>query len=268
MAAMPDDRLADVLALGEQLAALDEAGVALDLGFAPGPLRPQLDVLADQLSRRIGGTESLTDVFADPALQAPAGYRQLLGAWLSGADLSSALESRRVVCASREAHRSRMSLGLFYPVLVAVLACVGVATMCRYLLPIFESTYAQLNEPVSAAVSRLQWVRASAPLWLVLALVALVGGVLWARHGFAGWRVVPAREKSNPPLLAWATTSGSAGDLQAVDDFYDGLDRRRSNRWTTYGPLLAVVFIGGGATLLYCLTLFLPLVELLGRLAS
>jgi type II secretory pathway component PulF len=306
---MEEVRLEDVLALGEQLAALDEAGVPLALGLGR-PIRPAIERLNASISRRVGSQSPLAEVVASPDLDIPEGYRRLLSEWIASGDLCSALDSRRDLGQRRESYERRMTIGLFYPAMVAVLAACGVAGMAWWLLPVFESTYAQLNEPVSDSVARLQWLRETTPVWLPLVAVAMVFGVLWLRHSPAirvtsssrplgpacRQRLARASEDAAglvdagvatpeamriagltnpdgkagyklPPLLAWAGQSGSAGDLRAVGSVYEDLARLGADRVTTYAPMLALVVVGGGAILLYALSLFMPLIELLKRLA-
>lgn len=306
---MEEVRLEDVLALGEQLAALDEAGVPLVLGLRH-PIRPAIERLNASISRRVGSRSHLVEVVASPDLDIPEGYRRLLSEWVAGGDLGAALDSRRDLGQRRESYERRMTIGLFYPAMVAVLAACGVAGMAWWLLPVFESTYQQLNEPVSGSVARLQWLRETTPVWLPLVAVAMVLSVLWLRHipairvtsssrplgpacrqrlarasedaaglvdagvttpeamhiagltspnGKAGYKL--------PPLLAWAGQSGAAGDLRAVGSVYEDLARLGADRFTTYAPMLALVVVGGGAILLYALSLFMPMIELLKRLA-
>lgn len=305
--AMEEVRLDDVLALGEQLAALDEAGVPLELGFRR-PVRPAIERIGAALTRRTNQGQTLAEAIASPELDAPEGYRRLVAEWTAGADLTTALESRRELGSRSDSYRGRMTLGLFYPAMITLLACIGAAVMARCLTPIFESTYEQLNEPVGQAVTRLQWLRETTPVWLLLAAAAVVLGVLWLRRSPALWvtrssrplgpasRSRLARASGDaadlvesgvaapealrlaglgggngrmklPPLLSWAQQNAAPDNLRAVGDVYEDMAQLGTDRFTTYAPMLALVVIGGGATLLYALTLFGPLVELLERLA-
>jgi type II secretory pathway component PulF len=76
-----------------------------------------------------------------------------------------------------------------------------------------------------------------------------------------------------PPFLHWLITrrqeqEGLVSALRAASDMY----HRRAvaiTEWIKVSfPVLAAVFIGGGATLLYTLSIFYPLTELLRRLAD
>jgi general secretion pathway protein F len=75
-----------------------------------------------------------------------------------------------------------------------------------------------------------------------------------------------------PPLLRWALldseqTTGRVCALKTAADVYRRAATRRQNRLRIVLPLLVAVLIGGTATLLYGLALFVPVIELLRGLA-
>jgi type II secretory pathway component PulF len=75
-----------------------------------------------------------------------------------------------------------------------------------------------------------------------------------------------------PPLLRWALlhssqTTGMAAALRMAARFYRDSAQRRTQRIQIAAPLVACVVIGGAATLLYGLALFIPLVEMFRQLA-
>ncbi len=233
--------------LDELLASLDEAGVALDLGFAPGPLGERLSVDDEQ----------------------PAAYRRLVAEWNSSDGAAGALESAldRILLPAKQHsdYAKRMAIGLAYPALLATLACGVAAAMGYTLLPLFESTYEQLHEPVGPAVARLQILRTLTPLWLVAVPLALAYGVNWVKQSD---RRQPAEGPVRWTRLAeWAERSGNDDDRRAVANLQAHRAYRRVWRRTIYWPLIALVVVGGGATLLLGLALFEPMIELLYRLA-
>lgn len=228
--------------LDEFLAALDEAGVALDLGFAPGPVREQLHQDAET----------------------PDPYRQLVAEWKAGEDPARALDRVLQPAQEHKDYSRRMLSGLAYPAAVATLACVIAATMGFTLLPLFESTYEQMNEPVGPAVARLQVLRTLTPLWLVAVPAAIAYGVRWAQRSDDRRPPTPSRSTR---LAEWALRRGSDEDRRVVAELEANRARQRVWRRTTYWPLAALVVVGGGATLLLGLALFEPILELLYRLA-
>jgi hypothetical protein len=125
--------------------------------------------------------------------------------------------------------------------------------------------YRQVHETPGPAAARLTRIEQTAPLWLVVVPAAVVAGAWWLRREPRAWFAGPSRRPR--PLATWAAQTGDPADMRAVESLYASLSREGADRWTLYGPLVATVVVGGGATLLYALTLFTPLVELLGRLS-
>lgn len=73
------------------------------------------------------------------------------------------------------------------------------------------------------------------------------------------------------PLVRWMMTAGESGSdlvtaLRRGADLLLARARRQSDLFQSLTPILAIVVIGGGAALVYGLTVFGPLVELLDRL--
>lgn len=76
-----------------------------------------------------------------------------------------------------------------------------------------------------------------------------------------------------PPLLHWAMwQSDSAIDrasaLRAVAGVYRASARRRMARWRAIAPIILCLLVGGAATLLYGLALFLPIIQMLQGLSG
>jgi type II secretory pathway component PulF len=76
-----------------------------------------------------------------------------------------------------------------------------------------------------------------------------------------------------PPFLRWALlhsegTTGRAAALRMAASVYRDGARHRQQRLRVLAPLVMAVVLGGGATLLYGLALFVPLVNLLRGIAS
>jgi general secretion pathway protein F len=76
-----------------------------------------------------------------------------------------------------------------------------------------------------------------------------------------------------PPFLRWAllqpaSSTDTPTSLRMAARWYREAARRRSDRIRIVTPLVACAVLGGGATLLYGLALFAPVVDLLWRLAS
>ena len=76
-----------------------------------------------------------------------------------------------------------------------------------------------------------------------------------------------------PPFLRWAllgseATTGRSAALRMAAGIYSQSAASRQEQMRLVAPIVACVIIGGGATLLYGLALFVPVVELLQALGS
>lgn len=310
---MAERGLQDLIALHEQLATLDEAGVRIDLGVPPGRVRIWVTQLGQEMAGGVGRGDSLEDTLRSEESEATPAYRRLATAWLAGAELDDLLSSS---CrnARLDAETQRLSAGLLYPVLIALAAFVGLAAMVHFVLPHVEAAYADLDEPVGGGIALLQSVRKALPLIAIvvpLVLAAVVYGVFHAkpprltghsrevgvaaRARFARATEVAgelidagmptgealqqvglpdpnAPHRRLPPLINWAISSiderpAAADDLHAIGTLYTGMATRGARRFATLTPAVACVVIGGGATLVYALALFVPVVEMLWTFA-
>jgi type II secretory pathway component PulF len=76
-----------------------------------------------------------------------------------------------------------------------------------------------------------------------------------------------------PPFLRWALwhsegTVGRERALRMAVGIYEHLAQRRADRLRIALPIVTCALVGGGITLLYCLALFVPVVEMLRAVAS
>ena len=294
---VPPDRLPSLIALNEHLAALAEAGVPVDTGLSPRTARNELDKISTELSRRTSGGASLREALESPSLEAPPAYRALALEWLRGADLAQVLENHRLAALSGEQRKASAKIGYFYPVLVALLAFFGIVGACFFVLPIFESLHSDMQTDPGTGVVWLSAVREWLPTWGWVVPLLILSVFVWAvsrtprqpvrsrlaRSGQTAASLIEgglshdeARElaKHNskrplPPLLGWALSEDQSQPekLRIVSRLYDKLADRRALRTATITPLVVSVLLGGGATLLFGLALFFPVVELLWALA-
>ncbi|MEO0529607.1 MAG: type II secretion system F family protein [Planctomycetota bacterium] len=304
--------LDDLIALHEQLATLDESGVPLDLGVSSGRVRILVSQVGQQIADRVGRGESLRE--AVQSADTPSAYQRVAAAWLSDASLDSVLTcARRSV--SLDTETRRLTAGLIYPVVVTVLACVGLAVMVSLVLPHIEAAYADMEKPVGRGIAGLQTVRATIPVWAVAVPVALVVGVFAAYRAKAPRATSKSRDVGVTARAQFARASHLAGDLLAAgvkpgealqqagvaaepkpaqrlpamlewlrrsvterpaawDDahtigwLYDLMAKRGARRFATLTPALACIVVGGGATLVYAMALFVPLIEMLWAIAE
>lgn len=298
---MSEDPVNQFAAVSSYLVALDRAGVGLD----PEVTGERLSSAMTAINRAL-----LTGTPLETALREHSPgptYGRIVSNWLAGGELSQLLESTRATTLHEQTRRQRLTGRLAYPVLVAVLACVGLGWMLHTVLPLVESAHADLHQPVRTGVAWLQTLRSAAPIWLWAVPVLLLAGLYGiqrlrpirltrasrevgshARSRLAstcdaaatlldaGVEPVSALRLANtpqavPPLLSWAREAApkrtaDAEDFRAIAGTYRDLAARGAERSTKLAPVLACVLIGGGATLLYGLALFVPVVELLWAL--
>ncbi|MEM8864436.1 MAG: type II secretion system F family protein [Planctomycetota bacterium] len=299
---MPDEQAAKFVALNTQLVALDEAGVPLDVGAHGSELRRQLD----EASRVVSAGGAIEQAIAEPAAP-PAYRRLVtewlggadLGDLLaaSGSVASQDDDYRRQITiglAYPIAVATAACIGLAVMVHTVFPTIESVYTDLQE--PV--SGGAALLQTVRRSAPIWVW---AAPLLLVAGVVGVRHWqpLRWTRRSYrpgpkarsklaqvchevassleAGMRGEQVAElvdtpEPTPPLFAWARQAMPAGDAQAKDfraigSTYQSLAQRSARRWSSFLPLAACVIVGGGATLLYGLALFVPIVELLWTLA-
>lgn len=304
-------KIADLLALNQQLVALDAVKVRLGVGVQGGELSRRLNLLKEELPRRVAAGDSSEQILEFLAITVSPSYRGLIEEWLVGADLTASLDRHRAAAEAASSVHRTLAYRLAYPVFVAILACLGLALMGHTTLPVVEATYSDLREPVGSGVAWAQQLRSTSFVWVWGLPIALFAGLFWVRRdrpwrrtgtktptrnqcakvsyslasllrsGLSQGVAMPlaassgglAAKSHRPPLLAWAEAgsstedAASASDFIAIGDFYRNLAQRKVRRSTTLAPIVACVVLGGGATLIYALALFVPVVDLLWTLA-
>jgi general secretion pathway protein F len=129
----------DVTALNEQLAALVEAGVPLDVGLGQPDL-PAAKALARinaTVVRRVSRGESLEEALQGDEQDVPASYRSLVHGLRTG-NLSAALDGSHRVAESVVDARYALESAFVYPLIVCLLAFAGLIGFCLFLVPTLE----------------------------------------------------------------------------------------------------------------------------------
>jgi general secretion pathway protein F len=343
--------LDDFIAFNEQIAALVDAGVPLDVGLSQldKPAAKELERINATVVRRVNRGETLAEALDDGDQNMPAAYCSMVQLGLQSGDLSAALDGSGRVAESIDESRFTLELALIYPLIVGILAYVGLIGFSLFLVPTLEGMHETMRVAPGRGLRVLQLVRDTLPYWIAIPPVTLV--VLFAHwrraesqrttagleartfmrwlpgvrrivfqeraarfagslaelldnqaalsdalaiagdsSGDAGLRVGaklladatrqdqwPADDSSIalrfPPFLRWAiwhseATTGRVRALQIAEQIYDETSRRHGERLRTVAPMIALVLLGGTVTLLYCLALFVPMVEMLHALAK
>jgi general secretion pathway protein F len=342
--------LDDFLALNEQLAALIDAGVPLDMGLPEQrtSAAEQLKRINATIVRRVHRGESLDEALEGDDAEIPATFRSAMQFGLRTGKISETLDTSVQVAESVDDSRFTIETAFIYPLIICVIAYLGLIGFSLYLVPTLDEMYTSLNLTPGPGLRVLHLVRETLPYWAIILPIVLLAAVsLWSRakrrattgNVFTGpprWlpgtsqtlfqercsrfaaslaalldnqvpfqeAVVIAGEASGdanlieganslaaadqrshlpaddgpiamqfPPFLRWAiwhadATIGRARALEIAARMYREAAARRAERLRTFAPMVVLVLVGGTVTLLYGLTLFIPVVELLRTLAS
>ena len=344
---MDHDRLDQVLALNNQLAALADAGVPVDVRHdrAGESMTATLQRLGASVALRAGRGHSISSEIADnPDL--PRGYRCAMQAGLQSGHLPLALEG---LCGQVEAESElRTSIGrsLIAVIVIVSLAYLGFALLCLHVSPTMEGMVDQLGKEPDPSIRLLAACRQGFAYWAPLPPLLMIGiFLLWRRGGRAtggratgGWgRLRHARRTKNsvrnahfaellaamvekglpladglrlasgmigdapmveaaevladnaergepadprqhdlrglPPLLRWTLTQGPCDQplaplLRFAADTYRQTATRQVDLWRIVIPAIATLLLAGPIVLVYGLSLFIPLVDLLETVAE
>ncbi len=177
--------LDDLMTVNEELTALVDAGVPLELDL-PGrgaELATNYARLSATLGRRISHGMTLAGALSKSGDDIPRTYRSLMLLGLQHDQLNLALDSSRALAKADDDSRFTIRAGLIYPCIVICLAYLGTIACLLWLLPLMVSTYDEPGMQLGRWLRTLEMLRASLPYWVFVppALVALV--VVWR-----GWR--------------------------------------------------------------------------------
>ncbi len=186
-AALSIDQL---VALGEEIAALARAGVPLESGLAeigremPGGLRERFAGVADSLVRG----ESIDRALADPRIGFSPVAQGVIAAGMRSNRLAAAIEGLVNSARLRADLRRLTGLALIYP-LALVLVAYGLLWLNLFhIAPEIVESYYEVGSPPPGWLVQLERLRAI-PAWLCcippVALVAVVGWC-WVQTGKVG----------------------------------------------------------------------------------
>jgi type II secretory pathway component PulF len=339
--------LDDFRAWNDQLSALVQAGVPLDIGIqsSDADLADRLKSITTTVTRRVNRGESLTEALEDDDPQISSTYRSLAQLVLHSGNPDAALEGSTRVAEAIDDSRYSLRAAFIYPLILCGFAFVGLLIYCRSFVPSLAGIYQSLQLGPSAGLRALETLQQLQPYWIILPLFLLFAWLVWrwragprhaistSRVGVARWlpfvsrtlfyeecavfanslaallergtsfedslrltadtchdtrladaaRTLPApateqtTESSNaaaqfPPFLRWAILESEPNfhrprALRMAAELYQHTASRRREQFRVVAPIVVCVVIGGGVTLLYGLSLFVPMVELLRTLA-
>lgn len=187
--------LDELVALGDEIAALIRAGVPLDQGLAglgydlPG----RTGRLTRSLAERLGRGESLADALSAERGALPASYHALIEAGQAAGRLPAALESL-----SRTARRladveQSIKVAMVYPLTVMMVAYTLSVAFLVYMSPFFHKFAVSVDPALGVWLQRLVWLGETAQWWVAVVPVCIVllVGLAAVRPGtllHSGWR--------------------------------------------------------------------------------
>jgi type II secretory pathway component PulF len=200
--------LDDLIALGDEMAALARSGVPLERGLLnlgqeiPG----RLGRLARELGERASRGESLTQVMAAQPEVFPQIYRVVVEAGLRAGRLSVALEGLTASARRLAEMRRIIGLAIVYPLAVLLLAHGLFVFFVLHVAPELQTAYAELRARPNRLLDWFVAIGDSAHIWgpAVPVIVLLFAG-LWWRHSGRALLVHPGRAGR---LLGWVPWMG------------------------------------------------------------
>jgi type II secretory pathway component PulF len=173
---MDSASLDDIIAFNEQLAALTEAGISLDLALVGRhPSAEQaLKRIQYTVTRRVNRGETLEEALEGEEEDVPASYRSLLQQGIRSGDFSEALIGSSRVAESLDESRHAMASACVYPLILCALAYIGLIGFCWYLVPVWQEMYQSASLTPGPGLRILQTVKDTLPYWVAVPPVLLI----------------------------------------------------------------------------------------------
>jgi type II secretory pathway component PulF len=173
---MESASLDDIIAFNEQLAALAEAGIPLDLAVVGRHqyTAQALKRIQSTVTRRINRGESLEEALEGEEEDVPASYRSLLQQGIRSGDFSNALDGSNRVAASLDESRQTLASAFIYPLILCTLAYIGLIGFCVYLVPVWQGMYHSASLSPGPWLRNLQTLQETLPYWVAIPPVLLI----------------------------------------------------------------------------------------------
>lgn len=213
--------LDDFMALNDQLAALLQAGVPVEVGLGQGGRDPTatLQQINASVARRVSQGTSLSDALNnDDAV--PSAYRGLIQVGLQSGNLADALSGHCRLAQSVEGTRHAVWQGLLYPLIVCCLAYAGLIALCMLFVPVLEDLYLTLQMQPGLGLSVLQGLRDTLPVWVAVPPAILLIALIWALSVRSSQSTASMPTTSAP---SWLPGMSQAIYWQRCANFADGL---------------------------------------------
>jgi general secretion pathway protein F len=176
--------LDDFMALNDQLAALVQAGVPLDIDLArrAADTPETLEKINALVARRVSQGATLAEAIDEDNKVVTPAYRCLMQLGLQTGSLPAALSGSNRFAASVEESWHSVALALLYPAIVCCLALVGLAGFCLFLVPILQNTYQSMRVADGPGLEILLILCGTLPYWIGIVPLMLLALVVWNRR--------------------------------------------------------------------------------------
>ncbi|MEX2316005.1 MAG: type II secretion system F family protein [Pirellulales bacterium] len=180
--------LDDFMAMNEQLAALVKAGVPIDVGLAGGNPAQSLEKINAAVARRVSRGASLADALEGELPAIPITYRRMAQLGMQSGELSETLDGPHRLAESVDDSRQALRLAFFYPLLVCILAYLGLVAWRLYFVPTLKGMYESMRAKPGWSLHVLQILSDSdaLPYWIAIPPSALLLLIAW--QYYARWR--------------------------------------------------------------------------------
>lgn len=174
--------LKDLALLTRQLATMVGAGVSIlrALSIVRDQIdNPKLKRTVGEIATKVEGGTALSDALEEFPLVIPPIMVHLVRAGETGGFLDRSLV---MVADNFEAEtklRGKVKAALTYPVVVLIVALLGVAAMLIFIVPVFEKMFADLGSSLPAPTQLLVNLSHAMPIVLPIALVAGIAFAIW-----------------------------------------------------------------------------------------
>lgn len=178
--------LEQLAALNDEIAALVQAGVPLELGLRElgADAGGRLSEISTLLAARMGAGATLVEALRAEEFRLPAMYVTVVEAGLRSGRLPAALEAVSNFARELVDLRRQLGLALVYPVMVCLLAYGLFVVFLVDLVERFRETYEVFRLPVHGIMRPLFWLADRAAWWWwAPPLILLAGGMLWFWSG-------------------------------------------------------------------------------------
>jgi general secretion pathway protein F len=171
----------EFLALNDQLAALVDAGVPIDVGLVASDTgsHRELDTINATVRRRVRRGESLTEALEGDEGDLPDSYRRMMQLGIRARSFDSTLSGARRLAELMVASRHEVTTALLYPLVVCGLAFAGLIGFCLFFVPTLERMYESLRATPGVGLGTLHWLRTTLPYWVAVPPVLVLLVIAW-----------------------------------------------------------------------------------------